>query len=49
MSDPRPGEPSPRFSRRSQVSTESLKGMKSVFFFFLFYGTQTSKVSPEPT
>lgn len=28
--------PSPRFSLSSQVSTESLYGMKSVFFFFLF-------------
>lgn len=27
---------SPRFSRSSQVSTESRYGMKSVFFFFLF-------------
>lgn len=43
------GEPesSPRFSLRSQVSTESLYGMKSVFFFFLFCGEETFKVNPE--
>lgn len=40
---------SPRFSRRSQVNTESRYGMKSVFFFFLFCGGGTFKVKSEPT
>lgn len=47
--DGRAHESSPRFSLRSQVSTESLYGMKSVFFFFLFCGGGTFVVSPELT
>lgn len=31
---------SPRFSLSSQVSTESRYGIKSVFFFFLFWGEE---------